>query len=57
MKKLHELLEDNYEVFEYLDNVEKSSYVLGSEQWESNFDGLLWLRSMLLMCGKYKKYI
>ena len=41
MKKLQELLEDDYEDFEYLENVEKSSYVLGSELWESKFDGLL----------------
>ena len=41
MKKLQELLEDKYENFEILDNVEKSSYVLGSELWESKFDGLL----------------
>ena len=39
MKKLQELLEDelledDYEDFE-------SSYVLGSELWESKFDGLL----------------
>ena len=31
MKKLQELLEDDYEEFESLENVEKSSYVLGSE--------------------------
>ena len=30
-----------YEDFESLDKVEKSSYVLGSELWESKFDGLL----------------
>ena len=41
MKKLQELLEDNYEDFESLETVEKSSYVLGSELWESKFDGLL----------------
>ena len=41
MKKLQELLEDDYEYFESLDNVEKASYVLGSELWESKFDGLL----------------
>ena len=41
MKKLHEFLEDDYEVFKSLENVEKSSYVLGSELWESKFDGLL----------------
>ena len=40
MKKLQELLDD-YENFESLENVEKSSYVLGSELWESKFDGLL----------------
>ena len=40
MKKLQELL-DGYEDFESLKNVEKSSYVLGSELWESKFDGLL----------------
>ena len=31
MKKLQELLEDDYEDFESLENVEKTSYVLGSE--------------------------
>ena len=41
MKKLQELLEDAYEDFESLENVEKSSYVLGSELWESKFDGLI----------------
>ena len=40
MKKLQELLYD-YEDFESLENVEKSSYVLGSELCESKFDGLL----------------
>ena len=41
MKKLQDLLEDDYEYFESLDNVDKSSYVLGSELWDSKFDGLL----------------
>ena len=41
MKKLQELLDDDYEDFELLENVEKSSYVLGSELWESKFNGLL----------------
>ena len=41
IKKLQELLEDEYEDFESLDKVEKSSYVLGSELWESKFDRLL----------------
>ena len=40
MKNLQELLEDDYEDFESLDNVEKSSYVLGSELWESKFNEL-----------------
>ena len=31
IKKLQELLEDEYEDFESLDKVEKLSYVLGSE--------------------------
>ena len=41
MKKLQELLQDDSEDFESLENVEKSSYVLGSELWESKFNGLL----------------
>ena len=43
MKKLQELLENDYVDFESLENVEKSSYVLGSdlELWESRFNGLL----------------
>ena len=41
IKKIQELLEDEYEDFESLDEVEKSSYVLGSELLESKFDGLL----------------
>ena len=48
MKKLQGLLEDDYEDFESLENVEEWSYVLGSELWESKFDGLLaWLRNIL----------
>ena len=43
MKKLQELLEDDYEDFESLENAGKSFYVLGSELWESKFDGLLTL--------------
>ena len=37
VKKLQELLEDEYEDFESLDKVEKSSYVLGSELWEMDY--------------------
>ena len=43
MTKLQELLEDDYEEFESLENVQKLSYVLGSELWESKFDGVLGL--------------
>ena len=47
IKKLQELLEDEYEDFESLDKVEKLSYVLGSELWESKFDELLSLVNSL----------
>ena len=52
MKKLQELLEDDYEDFESLENVENSSYVLGNELWESKFDGLLapWLEYNYCRC-------
>ena len=39
--KLQELLEDEYEDFQSLDKVEKLSYLLCSELWESKLDGLL----------------
>ena len=39
-RKLQELIKDDYEDFKSLKNVEKSSYVLGSELWESRFYGL-----------------
>ena len=42
MKKLQELLEDDYDDFESLENVEKSSYVLGSERWESKLMADVW---------------
>ena len=38
IKKLQQFLEDEYEDFELLDKVEESSYVLGSELWDSKFD-------------------
>ena len=48
MKQLQELLEDDYEDFESLQNVEKSSYVLGSELWRVySMDCLPWLRNIL----------
>ena len=40
-EEIQELLKGEYEDFESLDIVEKSSYVLGSELWESKFSGLL----------------
>ena len=39
---------------ELLDNVEKLSYVLGSELWESKFDGLLSLVKVKLGLGNTK---
>ena len=53
MKKLQELLEDDYEDFESQENVEKSSYVLGSELWENKFDGLFALVNNLDAEGIY----
>ena len=55
--KLQELLEDEYEDFESLDKVEKSSYVLGSELWESMFDGLLSLvKEYIINVWKIRKH-
>ena len=42
-EKLQELLGDSYADFDLLSNVEKMSYVLGSEHWEKNFKSLLCL--------------
>ena len=59
-KKFQVLLEDDYEDFESLENVEKSSYALGSELWESKFDGLLGLvkEYIVIVCDiqKHKLY-
>ena len=41
MKKLQELLEDDYEDFESLENVDESPLELGSKPKEGMFDGLL----------------
>ena len=43
MKKLQKLLKDDFEDFKSLENVEKSSYILDSELWESKLDVLLGL--------------
>ena len=40
---LKQLLGARYAEFETLSAVEKTSYVLGSENWEDNFDALLHL--------------
>ena len=40
IKKLQELIEDKYADFESLDTLDKSSYMVGSELWQSKFDEL-----------------
>ena len=42
-EKFQELLGDRYADFDLLSNVEKTSYVLGSEHWEKNFKSELFL--------------
>ena len=42
-EKLQELLGDSCADFDLLRNVERTSYVLGSEHWEKNFKSLLFL--------------
>ena len=55
IKKLQDLYEDEYEDFESLDKVEKSSFVLGSELWESKFDELLSLvKEYIIDVWKYE---
>ena len=39
--ELHEKLEDEFQRFDVLDSLEKSSFILGSELWEDHFDSLL----------------
>ena len=47
------LLGDSYADLDLLSNVEKTSYVLGSEHWEKNFKSLLFLvKSILWTYGK-----
>ena len=50
-EKLPDLLGDSYADFDLLSNVEKTSYVLGSEHWEKNLKSLL-LKSILWTYGK-----
>ena len=49
-ERLQELLGDSYTDFDLLSNVEKTSYVLGSEHWEKNL--LFIVKSILWMYGK-----
>ena len=56
-KNLQEFLEDEFEDFESLDKVAKSSYALGSELWESKFKGLLSLvKEYIIDMGEVRKY-
>ena len=41
---------DNYTEFDQLSNIDKTSYMLGSEIWEENFVALLLLLLLLLLC-------
>ena len=41
MEKLRELLGNRYADFDKLNSLEKTTYVLGSELWEYDFDDLL----------------
>ena len=50
------MLEGDYADFESQDNTDKSSYVLGSELWESKFDGLLSLEYVVDV-WKIRKHI
>ena len=58
MLKLEELLGDRYADFEVLNNVEKTSYALGSELWEQNFKSLLSLvKEFIVNVWKVRKQI
>ena len=47
-----------YEDFESLDKVEKSFYVLGSELWDSKFDGLLsYVKEYIIDVWEIQKFI
>ena len=45
------MLERDYDEFESLDNIEKLSFVLSSELWESKLDGLLSLLKVYIVDG------
>ena len=57
LEKLQELLGDNYSSFDSLNNLEKTSYVLGSELWEDDFGSSLNIVKEFLVdvweCRKY----
>ena len=52
-KALKQMLDARYAEFERLSAVEKTSYVLGSENWQDDFDALLHLVKELY--GKCEK--
>ena len=54
MKRLLELT--IHEDFESLENVEKSSYMLGREMWKSKFDGLLSLKEYIVDVWEIRKH-
>ena len=55
--QLEELLGYRYADFEALNSVEKTSYVLGSELWEQNFESLLRLVYCKCVGGKDTKIV
>ena len=57
MKRFQLLLELTiHEDFESLENVEKSSYMLGREMWKSKFDGLLSLKEYIVDVWEIRKH-
>ena len=55
---MKDVISSFYDDFESLEDVEKSSYVLGSELWESKFDRLLSLvKEYILDIWKIRKHI
>ena len=48
-EKLQDLVGDSYADFDLLSNVERTSYVLGSEHWEKNFKSLLFLVIIIII--------
>ena len=55
MTKLQELLEDDYEDFEILHNLENLSYMQGCELRESKFNGLISLVMEYCIAGFFRE--